>query len=169
MGPIGAPFAVTSWHSITSLSPNSRFDVQIIGISVDGVWSHLAFSKGRKPHIPLLADFEPKGAVAVSMASTTGCLYHPEQLCTPGCVFSPFPWSRKNIRKRGGDQRFWPLASLATAPTPSSSRYPTTRLLHVMIADESSVSKPPKSYHLKIIVSPLDSRRGFWQAMFSYG
>jgi len=42
----------------------SEFDAQIIGISVDGVWCHLAFSKDRKLQIPLLADFEPKGAVS---------------------------------------------------------------------------------------------------------
>ena len=42
----------------------AEFDAQIIGISVDGIWSHLAFSKDRKLHTPLLADFEPKGAVA---------------------------------------------------------------------------------------------------------
>ena len=42
----------------------SEFEAEIIGISVDGVWCHLAFSKDRKLHIPLLADFEPKGAVA---------------------------------------------------------------------------------------------------------
>jgi len=42
----------------------SEFKAQIIGISVDGVWCHLAFSKDRKYHFPLLADFEPKGAVA---------------------------------------------------------------------------------------------------------
>ena len=42
----------------------SEFQAQIIGISVDGVWCHLAFSKDRKLHFPLLADFEPKGAVA---------------------------------------------------------------------------------------------------------
>ena len=41
-----------------------EFDAQIIGISVDGIWSHVAFSKDRKLHTPLLADFEPKGAVA---------------------------------------------------------------------------------------------------------
>jgi len=41
-----------------------EFDAQIIGISVDGIWSHLAFSKDRKFHTPLLSDFEPKGAVA---------------------------------------------------------------------------------------------------------
>ena len=36
----------------------------LLGVSVDGVWSHAAFSKDRKLHFPLLADFEPKGAVA---------------------------------------------------------------------------------------------------------
>lgn len=37
---------------------------QLLGISVDGVWCHSAFSADRKLHFPLLADFEPKGAVA---------------------------------------------------------------------------------------------------------
>jgi peroxiredoxin len=41
-----------------------RFNAQLFGISVDGKWSHLAFAKERKLHFPLLADFEPKGAVA---------------------------------------------------------------------------------------------------------
>src|SRR5262245_57089753 len=39
-------------------------DAQLIAISVDGVWCHLAFANSRKLHFPLLADFEPKGAVA---------------------------------------------------------------------------------------------------------
>jgi peroxiredoxin len=42
----------------------AEYEAQIIGISVDGIWSHLAFSKDHKLHMPLLADFEPKGAVA---------------------------------------------------------------------------------------------------------
>src|SRR6266849_863199 len=41
-----------------------RFHAELIGISVDGVWSHAAFAQDRKLHFPLLADFEPKGAVA---------------------------------------------------------------------------------------------------------
>jgi peroxiredoxin len=41
-----------------------RFDATLIGISVDGIWSHLAFAKDRNLHFPLLADFEPKGEVA---------------------------------------------------------------------------------------------------------
>ena len=41
-----------------------RFGAELVGISVDSVWSHLAFAKDRNLHFPLLADFEPKGEVA---------------------------------------------------------------------------------------------------------
>ena len=41
-----------------------RFGAELLGISVDGVWCHLAFAQDRKLHFPLLADFEPKGEVA---------------------------------------------------------------------------------------------------------
>jgi len=41
-----------------------QFDAELLGISVDGVWSHLAFAKDRNLQFPLLADFEPKGEVA---------------------------------------------------------------------------------------------------------
>jgi peroxiredoxin len=41
-----------------------RFNAQLLGISVDGIWSHVAFAKDRNLHFPLLADFEPKGEVA---------------------------------------------------------------------------------------------------------
>jgi len=37
---------------------------QLVGISVDGAWCHAAFARDRKLRFPLLADFEPKGAVA---------------------------------------------------------------------------------------------------------
>jgi peroxiredoxin len=40
------------------------YGAEIVGISVDGVWCHVAFAKDRKLEFPLLADFEPKGAVA---------------------------------------------------------------------------------------------------------
>ncbi len=40
-----------------------RFHAALLGISVDGSWCHMAFAKDRKLHVPLLADFEPKGAV----------------------------------------------------------------------------------------------------------
>ena len=41
-----------------------RNNAQLIGISVDSKWCHLAFSGNHKFHFPLLADFEPKGAVS---------------------------------------------------------------------------------------------------------
>ena len=44
----------------------SKHNAQVVGISVDSKWSHLAFAGDRKLHFPLLADFEPKGAVARS-------------------------------------------------------------------------------------------------------
>jgi peroxiredoxin len=46
------------------LSEFQRFEATLLGISVDGIWSHLAFAKDRNLHFPLLADFEPKGEVA---------------------------------------------------------------------------------------------------------
>jgi peroxiredoxin len=39
-------------------------DARVLGISVDGPWCHAAFAEARKYSIQLLADFEPKGAVA---------------------------------------------------------------------------------------------------------
>jgi peroxiredoxin len=41
-----------------------RFRAELLGISVDGAWCHVAFAKDRKLRFPLLSDFEPKGAVA---------------------------------------------------------------------------------------------------------
>ena len=41
-----------------------KYDAEILGISVDSKWCHLAFAQSRNLHFPLLADFEEKGAVA---------------------------------------------------------------------------------------------------------
>jgi peroxiredoxin len=43
-----------------------RHGAELLGISVDGAWCHQAFAHDRKLHFALLADFEPKGAVARS-------------------------------------------------------------------------------------------------------
>lgn len=48
------------------LSEFQEFGAALLGISVDGAWCHAAFCHDRKLHFPLLADFEPKGAVAKS-------------------------------------------------------------------------------------------------------
>jgi peroxiredoxin len=42
----------------------AKFNAQLLAISVDGVWCHLAFAENRHLRFPLLADFEPKGEVA---------------------------------------------------------------------------------------------------------
>jgi peroxiredoxin len=41
-----------------------RHDAEVVGISVDGVWSHRAYAEARHLEFPLLSDFEPKGAVS---------------------------------------------------------------------------------------------------------
>jgi peroxiredoxin len=41
-----------------------RHGAELLGISVDGVWCHKAFAEARRLRFPLLADFEPKGAVS---------------------------------------------------------------------------------------------------------
>jgi peroxiredoxin len=39
-------------------------DAEVLGISVDSVWTHLAFAKQMGLKYPLLADFQPRGEVA---------------------------------------------------------------------------------------------------------
>jgi peroxiredoxin len=71
--PIILAFYPADWSPVCSdqlalynelLPEFARFDAALLGISVDGVWCHLAFARDRKLHFPLLADFEPKGAVS---------------------------------------------------------------------------------------------------------
>ena len=42
----------------------ARYGASLIGISVDQTWSHAAFSADAQLDFPLLADFQPRGAVA---------------------------------------------------------------------------------------------------------
>jgi peroxiredoxin len=44
----------------------TRLEAKVLGISVDGPWCHQAFVQARNYSLTLLADFEPKGAVARS-------------------------------------------------------------------------------------------------------
>jgi peroxiredoxin len=41
-----------------------KLDAQILGLSVDSVWSHKAYAEKMGITYPLLADFNPRGAVA---------------------------------------------------------------------------------------------------------
>ncbi|HEX8523563.1 MAG TPA: redoxin domain-containing protein [Tepidisphaeraceae bacterium] len=42
----------------------TALNAQLLGISVDGPWCHEAYARAKNLKFPLLADFEPKGAVA---------------------------------------------------------------------------------------------------------
>jgi peroxiredoxin len=42
----------------------AKFNASLLGISVDGAWSHIAFARDRGYHLTLLSDFEPKGEVS---------------------------------------------------------------------------------------------------------
>jgi peroxiredoxin len=52
------------YQELQSQSEFDKFDAQLVGISVDSVWCHLAFAENRHLRFPLLADFEPKGEVS---------------------------------------------------------------------------------------------------------
>jgi peroxiredoxin len=41
-----------------------KLDAQVLGLSVDSVWSHKAYAEKMSIPYPLLADFQPRGAVA---------------------------------------------------------------------------------------------------------
>lgn len=41
-----------------------HLDAQVLGLSVDSVWSHKAYAEKMGITYPLLADFQPRGAVA---------------------------------------------------------------------------------------------------------
>ncbi len=41
-----------------------KYDAQMVGISVDGIFCHQAYAKSRNLEFPLAADFEPKGKVS---------------------------------------------------------------------------------------------------------
>jgi peroxiredoxin len=41
-----------------------KLNAQVLGLSVDSAWSHKAFAEKMGIHYPLLADFNPRGAVA---------------------------------------------------------------------------------------------------------
>lgn len=41
-----------------------KYNATLLGISVDSRWCHMAYTKDRNLHFPLLADFNPKGEVA---------------------------------------------------------------------------------------------------------
>src|SRR5208282_618990 len=49
---------------VNDMKSFEQLDAQVLGLSVDSVWSHKAFAEKMGIHYPLLADFQPRGAVA---------------------------------------------------------------------------------------------------------
>lgn len=89
--PVILTFYPADWSPVCSdqltlynelLSEFRRYDAQLLGLSVDGIWSHVAFTKQRNLHFPLLADFEPKGAVARAYG-----VYHAEDGTSQRALF----------------------------------------------------------------------------------
>jgi peroxiredoxin len=49
---------------VNDLKQFEKLNAQVLGLSVDSVWSHKAFADKMGIHYPLLADFNPRGSVA---------------------------------------------------------------------------------------------------------
>jgi len=49
---------------VNDMKQFENLNAQVLGLSVDSVWSHKAFAEKMGIRYPLLADFQPRGAVA---------------------------------------------------------------------------------------------------------
>jgi peroxiredoxin len=49
---------------VNDMKQFETLDAQVLGLSVDSVWAHKAFAEKMGIQYPLLADFQPRGAVA---------------------------------------------------------------------------------------------------------
>ena len=49
---------------VNDMKPFEQLDAQVIGLSVDSVWSHKAYAEKMGIRYPLVADFHPRGGVA---------------------------------------------------------------------------------------------------------
>ena len=49
---------------VNDMKQFEKLNAQVLGLSVDSVWSHKAFADKMGITYPLLADFQPRGAVA---------------------------------------------------------------------------------------------------------
>ncbi len=48
---------------VNEMKSFEKLDAQVLGLSVDSVWSHKAYAEKMGIQYPLLADFQPRGAV----------------------------------------------------------------------------------------------------------
>jgi peroxiredoxin len=59
-----SPVCSSEHIKCAKMFPTYSNRLQVLGISVDSVWSHSAFAKAHHILYPLLSDFQPRGAVA---------------------------------------------------------------------------------------------------------
>ena len=57
-----SPVCSAEHKKCSSMFPAVSNNVQILGISVDSIWSHNAYARAYNIRYPLLADFQPRGA-----------------------------------------------------------------------------------------------------------
>src|SRR6202051_676403 len=66
---------------VNDMKQFEKLNAQVLGLSVDSVWSHKAFAEKMGISYPLLADFNPRGATADKFG-----LYFPEKGITGRAV-----------------------------------------------------------------------------------
>lgn len=59
-----SPVCSSEHIKCVAMFPTYRTRLQVLGISVDSIWSHRAFANSYHIAYPLLSDFQPRGAVA---------------------------------------------------------------------------------------------------------
>lgn len=59
-----SPVCSSEHTKCAKMFPTYSNRLQVLGISVDSIWSHSAFAKAHHIVYPLLSDFQPRGAVA---------------------------------------------------------------------------------------------------------
>lgn len=84
-------FYVADWHPVCTdqlalyqefLPEFQRFNAVLLGISVDSAWCHLAFARDYRLTFPLLADAQPKGAMAQAYG-----VYRPQHGASERAIF----------------------------------------------------------------------------------
>jgi peroxiredoxin/protein-disulfide isomerase len=116
-----------------------KLGAELLGVSVDGVWCHRAFADARRLRFPLLADFEPKGAVAQAYG-----VYCREHGVSERALFVIDPsgkiaWSYRSpvMVNPGADGILRALEDLADHRSTSPSPAATTLLIPVTPEDHS--------------------------------
>ena len=61
---------------VNDMKQFEQLDAQVLGLSVDSVWSHKTYAEKMGIHYPLLADFHPRGSVRSEIWRLSGGQRH---------------------------------------------------------------------------------------------